>query len=75
MLACGCAAMAKETKTGQWVCGTHNCREVVEPPDLTGRMARCYCSNMVPSDINLAFFKYRPNKVQDEFFCGCGGWD
>ena len=45
------------------------------PPDLTGRFATCYGHSKVPSSSNLAFFKHHPNKVEDEYYCGCMGWD
>ena len=34
----------------------------------------CNCGEQ-PSDFNLAFFKYKPKSIQDEFYCGCFGWD
>lgn len=38
------------------------------------RQPKCECGS-VPSRIDLAFFKYQPNKKYDEFYCGCMGWD
>ena len=35
---------------------------------------KCECGSM-PSNTNLAFFKYKPEEEQDEFYCGCMGWD
>ncbi len=34
----------------------------------------CKCGNE-PSRVGLAFFKHQPDKPQDEFYCGCFGWD
>jgi hypothetical protein len=34
----------------------------------------CNCGNQ-PSDFGLAFFKYKSESSQDEFYCGCFGWD
>jgi len=28
-----------------------------------------------PSDTNLPFFEYKPDKEYDVFYCGCHGWD
>ena len=33
----------------------------------------CRCE--VPSSNKLAFFKERPDKEFDEYYCGCHGWD
>lgn len=43
---------------------------------LKGRHARClYCNRTVDSSWKLPFFEYFPNKICDEYYCGCGGWD
>lgn len=34
----------------------------------------CKCG-AVESSTNLPFFKHKPGGDQDEFFCGCFGWD
>ena len=34
----------------------------------------CNCG-AVASNINLPFFKHKPSEEQDEFYCGCFGWD
>ena len=34
----------------------------------------CNCGS-IPSNFKLAFYKYKPESSQDEFFCGCRGWD
>ena len=36
--------------------------------------AVCGCGSQ-PSSFGLAFFKYKPESSQDEFYCGCFGWD
>lgn len=28
-----------------------------------------------PSSTNLAFFAHKPDQAEDEFYCGCWGWD
>ena len=33
------------------------------------------CRCLVPSDYGLPFFSYHEEKSEDEFFCGCAGWD
>jgi hypothetical protein len=54
-------------------------RDAITPvtmPNLTGRMMRCsYGDKDKPSDPSAAFFAYRPDKLQDEYYCGCHGWD
>ena len=48
----------------------------VDPPDFTGRKAKCdYCGRTVDSNLGLAFFGYRPNNKTDVYYCGCRGWD
>lgn len=56
-------------------CGLHRCFEVVPDPDLTNRVSFCYCGKSTKSKIDIAFFKYRPEKEYDEYYCGCHGWD
>lgn len=34
----------------------------------------CQCKE-ITSDTGLAFFQHRPDAKQDEFYCGCHGWD
>ena len=82
-LRCGCTASGTVKLVGEteWFVGCliHECLDVVEEeskPDLTGRMARCsYGGNEVPSSWNLAFFRHRPERDHDEYYCGCYGWD
>ena len=33
------------------------------------------CCGSISSSYDLAFFKHTPEKDQDEFYCGCRGWD
>ena len=47
--------------------------EPAEPPDLTGRTARCYCCKTKPSSMNLPFFHYRgPGSPSAINQCVCG---
>lgn len=53
------------------------------------RMARCSapryrrpgvpyaaaCKGTVPASPDLPFFKALPREEQDEYYCGCWGWD
>jgi hypothetical protein len=43
-----------------------------ECPKCRGKTI-CECEE--PSDFNLPFFKYHPDKDKDEFYCGCHSWD
>lgn len=79
-MACGCAAsgtLKRGCQPALVACGLHGCTEVAEQaPDLAGRKARCtYGGNEVPSSTSLAFFKHRPDRECDEYYCGCFGWD
>jgi len=71
-------------------CAICRCFEVAETiPDLTGRKARCgyfgktfrhrgrevTCSGEVDSKLSLAFFEHKPNSKNDEYYCGCWGWN
>ena len=81
MMECGHAANAEDSKGNPCcaVCvGIHPGAEKVakNPPDLTGRMAKCtYCSATVPSSPKLPFFEYCPQIERDSYYCGCRGWD
>ncbi len=44
-------------------------------PDLTNRRAACACGREVDSTLNLAFFRHRPDREKDSFYCGCRGWN
>lgn len=82
MMKCGHAAMATDAE-GNPVCvicvGIHDgAREVAEPPNLTGRKAKCTygCKNSVKdSKTSLAFFEHLPQQEFDRYYCGCYGWD
>ncbi len=59
-----------------------DCRQAVEEVRAEGkeakvRMATCsYGCNSEPSDPKkLAFFRERPERETDEYYCGCRGWD
>lgn len=73
LLACGCSANC--TVDGVPGCVTHGCTTpATEEPDLSQRQARCaYGDSIVPSDYNLAFFKYRgPGSFDAINKCKCG---
>lgn len=64
MLACGHAANAVDTATGEPSCAMcagldDGASEPVAMPDLTGRSARCTCGRTEPSSLDLAFFEFR----------------
>jgi hypothetical protein len=43
------------------------------PPDLTGREAKCSCGKRVPSSIDLPFFEYRGEGSHEAVdICVCG---
>lgn len=82
MMKCGCVASGVLTRrAGVLVnppvpyCGVHQCEEVVEPPDLTDRMARCSYGDhgRKPSSLDLAFFEYRGDGSRwATEICKCG---
>lgn len=76
MMKCGCAANALRTMpdgTKVPSCVIHECVETIEPPNLDGRIARCYCGNTRPSSLDLAFFEYRgPGSRESIERCKCG---
>lgn len=68
--------------TGKPVCVVHigikaGADEIDDrPPDFSRRVAKCgYCRRTEPSRLELPFFVSHPDWEQDEFFCGCRGWD
>lgn len=74
------------TNTGEPSCaicfGIHDTSVAEIQPSLDGRTAKCAynnphgkCKSEKPSDTNLAFFEYQPNKEFDMYYCGCYGWD
>lgn len=57
------------------VCAICDCFKIAEEPDLTGRMATCYCGSksLRPSSTDLAFFEYRgPGSPHATNICKCG---
>jgi len=81
MMKCGHTANSYMLKGDKKIpgCVICNCFEVADnKPLLEGRVAKCCeCGRIVPSEWNLPFFQYRrynENK-EDEFYCGCHGWD
>jgi hypothetical protein len=71
-----CNCVADATCNGKPSCATHSCQEQVPAPNLKGRKAICsYGHNVVDSDGALAFFRYKPDKEYDDYYCGCYGWD
>lgn len=77
MMKCGCAAQAVDQHKNP-VCIVHDCKEIASDLNLAGRIARCaYCgeTRSSPDRECLAFFRHRPDRKFDEFYCGCRGWD
>ncbi len=76
MMACGHAANA--TSQGKPCCviclGDPKSRQVVDLPDLTGRLTKCtYGDKIVESSVNLAFFEYTgPGSRESTNKCKCG---
>jgi len=81
LMKCGCRASGTNAKTNKPVCVVHagltpDAEIIVETPNLAGREAKCaYCSNKKPSSLSLPYFVYHSNQCQDEYYCGCFGWD
>ena len=81
-LVCGCSALATHQgshdglKSGHPSCPIHDCCEIVEPPNLDGRYARCpHCGTVKGSKLELPFFAYESDRMYDSYYCGCRGWD
>lgn len=76
LMTCGHIANGT-TLNGKPYCIICNCNKVAEQkPNLTGRFAKCVtCSNITESNYNLPFFEYKPDSEEDEYYCGCLGWD
>lgn len=36
---------------------------------------RSICTHTEQSNVNLAFFQFKPTEEFDEFYCGCHSWD
>jgi len=86
MMKCGHASNAvlvrpdgTEALTCAVCIGTNPDAEIVDTAaaDLTGRMARCdECGkNEMPSAMKLRWFRHRPDRQTDEYYCGCRGWN
>lgn len=80
LMQCGCRAQGINMGTGKPCCIVHHgCPEAeleAPEPDLTKRTAKCsYCSTREPSSLDLPFFVHQPNKPEDDYYCGCRGWD
>lgn len=80
LMACGHTALGEKVLpdgSREVVCPICMETRVAESkPDLSGREAKCPdCNRTRPSDFNLPFFWYQPDKVYDLFYCGCRGWD
>lgn len=76
LLTCGHAANSTDyaNRPACAICGVVKLASAV--PDLAGRLAMCvYADNVKPSAFYLAFFRYRPDRDNDEFYCGCFGWE
>jgi len=87
LMACGHTAQGQR-QDGSEVCvicvGSHPGADVPASttPDLTGRKAVCGshrgptpAAGWPDSSLRLAFFEYRPLRNNDEYYCGCWGWD
>ena len=76
LMKCGHAANAK-TATNRPACAICGCLEIAEEqPNLIGRKAKCfYCGKKTDSSLDLPFFEYCADKKEDEYYCGCMGWD
>jgi hypothetical protein len=81
MMKCGHAANAIRMASGSVkhdppldCCTICDCIEIVETPDLTGRVARCCNADSErPSSTDLAFFEYRgPGSKRSMEQCECG---
>jgi hypothetical protein len=76
LMSCGCTTPLTRQATGEPSCMWHPEAEPVLPmPDLSARVARCYCGEQTPSSPKLAFFELRPTYTFDTYYCGCAGWE
>lgn len=76
LLTCGHAANSTDyaNRPACAICGV--VKPAAQTPDLVGRLAMCqYGDTVKNSDALLAFFRYRPDRDNDEFYCGCYGWN
>jgi hypothetical protein len=76
LMKCGHVANAT-TENHKPCCVICSCTEVVnETPNLQGRKAVCtFCKCEENSSLDLPFFEYKPSEKEDEYYCGCLGWD
>ena len=54
------------------------CQVDETPHDYSHRIAKCAykdCGSTRPSSTSLAFFEYKHSEENDEYYCGCKGWD
>lgn len=79
MMPCGCRVIGRDVLTGLPMCPIHDtvgAKLVDEKRLLKNRKAKCsWCNNRKDSSFSLPFFNYQPEKDEDSFYCGCGGWD
>jgi len=89
IMSCGCASNALRIVGDERIpaCVIHDdavvVKKVESPTDgLEGRQAKCTynnkygkCTSITESSWLLPFFKHRPDKEYDEYYCGCYGWD
>lgn len=80
LMKCGHTANAVDQDNNP-VCVICNCREIARTNSamkelLIRRKARCFeCGRIEDSNLNLAFFEYKPLSDYDSYYCGCYGWD
>lgn len=79
MMKCGHASNAS-TSDGNPCCaicaGGTGWNTVATSPNLEDRKSICLsCKRIVASNLDLAFFEYRPDKELDAYYCGCKGWN
>lgn len=82
LLICGCAQNAYKITNGTRIpcCVVHGTTDYMQSfPDLTRRLAKCGygCTNSImPSRVDLPYFRYKPDSFYDEYICGCEkNWD
>lgn len=95
MMECGHAACSITVRDGETIPACAICAGIrsgdlkpytiaQNPPDFTGRTARCSyshrrdgkpCTSEEPSSPALAFFEAKPDAKHDRYYCGCWGWD
>lgn len=79
LMKCGHASNA--TSEGKPACAICGCIDIIKEckgiEGLEGRKAKCsQCGkSIVNSKWELPFFKHRPDREYDTYYCGCWGWD